>query len=91
VIAARCIEVAQGACDASQVEPTRYRIVVRGELSDRFSAAFEGMELQPTGGETVITGEIRDQSQLRGLLDRAAALGLELVSVEPLEPRAPTL
>ena len=33
--------------------------------------------------ETVFTGEIRDQSQLYGLLDRVRDLGLELVSVQP--------
>jgi hypothetical protein len=31
----------------------------------------------------VFTGEIRDQSQLYGLLDRVRDLGLELVSVQP--------
>jgi hypothetical protein len=73
------------------VEPTRYRIVVRGELSDRFCSAFEGMELRRSDGTTVITGEIRDQSQLQGLLERTAQLGLELVSVEPVERGAPAL
>ena len=67
------------------VEPTRYRIVVRGELSDRFASAFEGMELRSSGGTTVITGEVLDQSHLQGLLDQTARLGLELVSVEPVE------
>jgi hypothetical protein len=31
----------------------------------------------------VFTGEIRDQSQLYGLLDRIRDLGLELVSAQP--------
>jgi hypothetical protein len=91
VIAPSRVEASVNACDASLVEPTRYRIVVRGELSDRFSSAFDGMELCPSGGNTVITGEVRDQSHLQGLLERAAQLGLELVSVEPLERGAPAL
>jgi hypothetical protein len=41
------------------------------------------MRLKPGATETVFTGEIRDQSQLYGLLDRVRDLGLELVSVQP--------
>jgi hypothetical protein len=63
------------------MQPTRYRIVVAGELSGRFAPAFDGMTVQCTGGETAITGVVVDQSQLHGLLDRVGDLGLELVSV----------
>ena len=41
------------------------------------------MHLETGAAETVFTGEIRDQSQLYGLLDRVRDLGLELVSVQP--------
>jgi len=63
------------------MQPTRYRIMVAGELSRRFAPAFDGMTLQCAGGETAITGVVVDQSQLHGLLDRVGDLGLELVSV----------
>ena len=63
------------------MQPTRYRIVVAGELSRRFAPAFDGMTVQCTGGETAIIGVVVDQSQLHGLLDRVGDLGLELVSV----------
>jgi len=60
----------------------RYRIVVRGRLSERFAASFAGMTLEPGSGETALVGDVRDQSQLYGLLDRLRDFGLELVSVE---------
>jgi hypothetical protein len=63
------------------MQPTRYRIVVAGELSRRFAPAFDGMTVQCTGGDTAITGVVVDQSQLHGLLDRVGDLGLDLVSV----------
>ncbi len=63
---------------------TVYRIVVRSELSDSYSLAFEGMEMETKGGLTVLTGEVVDQVQLHGILDRIGALGLELVSVQSL-------
>ena len=63
--------------------PVWYRISVRGRLTDRLGSAFSGMTLEPTPGQTVLVGEIRDQSELYSVLDRVRSLGLELVSVEP--------
>ena len=63
---------------------TLYRIVVRSELSDRYAVAFEGMEMDTKDGHTILTGEIIDQPQLYGILDRINGLGLQLVSVQAL-------
>ena len=68
---------------------TTYRIVVDAELSERYAAAFEGMEIKTTGGQTILTGEVKDQSHLHGILDRINGLGLKLVSVESAPPREP--
>ena len=62
---------------------TIYRLVVRGELDDRFASAFEGMQLERVAGTTVLTGYVVDQSHLHGLLDRISEFGIDLVSVEP--------
>jgi hypothetical protein len=63
---------------------TLYRIVVRSELSDRYAVAFEGMKMETQQGETILTGEVKDQPHLFGILDRINALGLELLSVRAL-------
>jgi hypothetical protein len=63
---------------------TVYRIAVQGELSDRYAMAFEGMEMEVENGLTVLTGEVKDQSHLHGILDRIGALGLKLMSLEHL-------
>ena len=63
--------------------PSRYRIVLRGRLSERFETAFEGMALEAGPNQTVLVGEIRDQAQLYGLLDRLRDFGIDLVAVEP--------
>ena len=63
------------------MEPTRYRIAVRGRLTERLGSAFEGLALEPGRELTVLVGDIRDQAQLYGVLDRVRNLGLELVSV----------
>ena len=65
------------------MQVTMYRICIRGCVTERIGSALEGMRLETGAAETVFTGEIRDQSQLYGLLDRVRDLGLELVSVQP--------
>lgn len=61
-----------------------YRIVVKGRLSERFATAFAGMALEAGNGTTSLVGQVRDQSQLFGILERVRAFGLELVRVEAL-------
>lgn len=65
------------------MEPTVYQICVQGRLTERLAAALDGMTLHGGAVNTVFTGEIKDQSQLFGLLDRVRDLGLELISVQP--------
>jgi hypothetical protein len=65
------------------VEPTVYQICVQGRLTERLAAALEGMTSHGGAVNTVFTGEVKDQSQLFGLLDRLRDLGLELISVQP--------
>ena len=63
---------------------TFYRIVVRSELRDRHTVAFEGMKMEAKNGQTILIGEIKDQPHLFGILDRLSSLGLELLSVQAL-------
>ncbi|MGY4646416.1 hypothetical protein ACVWWN_000212 [Mycobacterium sp. URHB0021] len=72
------------------MQATMYRICIRGCISERIGSALEGMHLETGVAETVFTGEIRNQSQLYGLLDRVRDLGLELVSVQPQPATDPT-
>jgi hypothetical protein len=63
---------------------TVYRIVVDGELSDRFVATFSDMTLARGVGTTSLIGEIADQAHLHGLLAHIADLGLSLISIGPV-------
>jgi hypothetical protein len=69
------------------MEPTKYRITVRGRLTHHLGSAFERLALEPGHEQTVLVGEIRDQAHLYGVLDRVRNLGLELVRVEE-DPKA---
>jgi hypothetical protein len=65
-----------------------YRLVIEGELDDRFASAFEGMTLECAAGNTILTGPVRDQADLQGLLQRISRLGLTLVSANTVEDSA---
>ena len=65
------------------MQSTMYQICIRGRVTERLGSALEGMRLEAGATETVLTGEIRDQSELYGLLDRVREIGVELVSVQP--------
>lgn len=62
-----------------------YRLVVRGEFGDRFAPHFEGMQIESRERTTIMTGRVIDQAQLLGLIDRISELGMQLVSVEPVD------
>ena len=63
--------------------PTRsYRLTVQGELSDNLKPAFPGMTLTRSAGNTTLTGDIRDQAEFQGLLQRVSGLGLTLLEAK---------
>ena len=64
------------------VHGASYQLVIRGELDERYGYLFEGMQMERTGGTTVLEGTVRDQAQLYGLIERVEELGLELLSVQ---------
>ncbi len=57
-------------------------IRVKGHIDTDWSELLAGLRIDHTGeGETRLTGCVRDQAMLRGLLNKVADLGLDLVSV----------
>ena len=57
-----------------------YSLVVEGELSDELGTTFAGMTLTCNEGKTLLVGQVRDQAELHGLLQRISNLGLTLLS-----------
>jgi hypothetical protein len=76
-----------GACGSSEVKRAMLQVEIRvkGQIDVHWSSWFEGLAIEHTGGETVITGEVTDQAALYGLLARLRDLGLSLVSVDSAE------
>ena len=66
------------------VAPAEYEIRVKGRLSDSLCSALEDFTASVAPAETVMRGELRDQSELHGVLERIQSLGLELIEVRRL-------
>jgi hypothetical protein len=59
----------------------RYEIRIQGLLEDHWSAWFDGLTVAAEGGETTLSGLIRDQAALHGVLAKVRDLGLPLIAV----------
>jgi len=71
---------------------TRYEITLEAHLDrSRWSTWFDGMNVATTGdGNTVLSGQLADQSALHGVLAKIRDLGIVLISVQRTEERGPT-
>ena len=65
-----------------------YEFRVEGHLNRDWEEWLGGLILTYTEtGETILTGPLRDQSALYGVLMKMRDLGLKLISVRQVEPR----
>ena len=65
-----------------------YRIVIRGELGEPLVGPLEGMTVEAVGEESILVGDLVDQSQLQGVLSGLTGLGVEIVSVNPTDEQS---
>ena len=74
----------------AHIEPSRYQVIVSGELSQSWSEWFDGIEIHPeltkTGEAiTVLSGGFYDQSALRWSLNKIWDLKLTLIAVNKID------
>ena len=65
------------------IDQTVYEFCVKGILEARWSSWFAPLEIIAQAEETLITGPIRDQSELFGTLLKIRDMGLQLISAAP--------
>jgi hypothetical protein len=64
-----------------------YQIRVESHLDSDWTDWFDGRTItQEAGGNTLLTGEVVDQSALYGLLKKIRDLGMSLISVVRMDP-----
>ena len=65
--------------------PTRYEIVVAGDVGPTVLGALDGFELQPSAaGTSRLIGTVPDPAGLQGVLHRLTDLRVELIEVRRL-------
>jgi hypothetical protein len=73
--------VSVGCTEGDGVTSQRYEFRVAGLLSERTRGAFPDMTVVDAPPETVILGEVVDESHLHGVLALIQDLGLRIVAV----------
>jgi len=65
-----------------EIKPKKYVIRIQNHLDTHWENWFEGMSFKHAGdGQTILSGEVEDQSALLGLLEKIHNLNLTIISV----------
>jgi hypothetical protein len=64
-----------------------YEIRVKGRVDSRWFQCCEGLGVTYKAGDTILSGPIRDQSALHGVLERVRDLNLVLIALTRVEYR----
>jgi len=60
----------------------KVEIWIKGEIDENWSDWFGGFDIKHNSqGDSVLSGSVRDQAELRGILSKLTDLGLQLISV----------
>jgi len=69
-------------------QPMHYEIRIKGHLGDQWKDWFEGMLITlEENGDTLLTGPVIDQAGLHGLLKKVRDVGMQLISVNRVNPK----
>ncbi len=63
----------------------KIEIKVEGHLDKKWEGCFDRLEISYEGGNTMFTGNIKDEAHLHGVLNQIRDLNLKLISVNPTE------
>jgi hypothetical protein len=60
-------------------------IRIQGHLNGEWKECFEGMEISYEGNNTILTGNLKDEAHMYGVLNIIRNYNLILISVNPVE------
>ena len=70
--------------DSSYKSSNKYQIIVKGDISPDMSKNLGGLEIE-NERLTILSGEIKDQSELMGVLNTLSNYHTEVISVRKLD------
>jgi hypothetical protein len=60
-------------------------IKIQGHLDKEWKNSFEGMEISYEGENTILTGNLKDEAHMHGVLNIIRDLNLKLISINLVE------
>ena len=60
-------------------------IKIQGHLNGKWKDLFEGMEISYEGNNTILTGNLKDEAHMHGILNIIRDYNLILISINPVE------
>jgi len=60
-------------------------IKIQGHLNEEWKECFEGMEIGYEGNNTILTGILKDEAHMHGVLNIIRDYNLILISINPVE------
>ena len=61
------------------------KIKIQGHLDKKWKNRFEGMEISYEGDNTILTGNLKDEAHMHGVLNIISDLNLKLISINLVE------
>jgi hypothetical protein len=61
------------------------RIIIQGHLDKKWKNSFEGMRISYEGDNTILIGNLKDETHMHGILNVIRDLNIKLLSVNPVE------
>ncbi len=61
------------------------KITIQGHLNCKWKECFEDMEISYEGNNTILTGNIKDEAHMHGVLNRIRVNNLILISINPID------
>jgi hypothetical protein len=63
----------------------KIKIKVQGHLDKEWEASFEGFIISYEGDTTILSGNIKDEAHMHGILNQIRDLNINLISINPDE------
>jgi hypothetical protein len=61
------------------------KITIQGHLDKKWMNSFEGMKISYEADNTILTGNLKDEAHMHGILNIIRDLNIKLISVNPAE------
>jgi hypothetical protein len=58
------------------------KIKVKGHLDKKWENCFDGMDINHDGDNTILSGNMKDEAFIHGILNRIRDLNLKIISVD---------